>query len=264
MIRTARAFVVCFAAFTAATAAQAAPLVVTDMVDVAAYQGGADAGAYSGVNFESREAGGRHWGDEIATGAQRFDTTQLTVNRDNGLNKLTITLRTMFDGTGPAAYADLFLDIATPGMDEFGYAIALGAQSQPRGVYSTIHSNTAQELWVEDGDVYGAYAQLKPAAAGYDPDMAVFQYVRADTGVALGGYDVVTSRLDAGGGFYDLLVEITSVSGLGLFDAFDLFWATADSGADSIWGAFVTVPAPAAASLLGLGLVVLVLRRRKA
>ncbi len=245
-------------------AAHAAPIVAADVVDVAATQGGADTGAYSSSNFINRQAGGRHWGDEIAPGAQRFDTTQMTVNRNSAAGKLTITLRTMFDGTGDAAYADLYFDINTRGFDDFGYAIPLGQQTMGPGVYSVISSNTAQELWVESGDLYGGYSQLTPSTPGYDPDAAIFQYVRLNDGVALPGYDVVTSRLDAGGGFYDLLIDITSPFGLGLFDSFDLFWATADSGNDSIWGSFVTVPTPAALSLFGLGLLIFAgLRRRR-
>lgn len=264
MIRSSKALAACVATLSFGAAAQAAPITVGDNVDIAAYQGGADTNAYSGANFANREAGGRHWGDEIATGAQRYDTTQMIVNRNNGAGKLTITLRTMFDGTGPAVYSDLFFDINTPAFDDFGYAIAVGTQSYGPGVYSAISSTTAQELWVETGDIYGAYAQLKADAPGYDPDLAVFQHVSLNNGVALPGYDVATSQIDVGGGVFDFVIDITSPFGLGIFDDFDLLWTTADNGADSIWGRFVTVPTPAALPLFGVGLLAFAgLRRRR-
>lgn len=263
MPRITRTLLLSTAALAVVSSAQAAPIVVGDNVDAAVTQGGADTSAYSGPNFVNREAGGRHWGDEIAPGTQRYDTTQLTVDRNNAASKLTITLRTMFDGTGPSSYADLFFDINTPGFDDFGYAIPFGEQQRSPGVYSATFSNTAQELTIESGDLYGAYSQLKPSAPGYDPNNLVFQYVSLVNGVELPGYDVVTSHIDAGGGFFDLIFDITSPFGLSLFDSFDIFWATADSGNDSIWGQFVTVPAPAALPLLGLGLFAFAgLRRR--
>ena len=268
MIRAARAFAALFAILISAEAAHASPIVATDTVDVAATQGGASTNGYTGATFDNREAGGRFWGDEITFGAQRFDTTQITVNRDNSAHTLTVTLRTMFDGTGPAAYADVYFDIYTPGFDGFGYALTLGHQIFTPGVYSVISSNTANELWYGSGQVYGAYSQLRPSAPGYDANAGVYQYVRLNDGVALPGYDVTTSLTDAGGGFFDLTVEVTSLYGLGLFDTFDLFWATADSGNDAIWGAFVTVPAPAALptfvfGIFGLGFVAQLRRSRR-
>jgi MYXO-CTERM domain-containing protein len=133
------------------------------------------------------------------------------------------------------------------------------------GVYSVITSNTANELWYASGEVYGAYSQLVPSEPAFDPGAAVYQYVRLTAGMMLPGYDVTTSLAAAGGGFFDVSVAVTSLYGLSLFDSFDLFWATADNGADSIWSSFVTVPAPPGWTLVGLGLAALAgLRRRRA
>ena len=99
-----RALAASLAILLSPTAAQAAPILALDVVDVATTLGGGSTSGYSGANFQNRETAGRYWGDEVATGAQRFDTTQITVNRDNAAHTLTVTLRTMFGmhRTGPA------------------------------------------------------------------------------------------------------------------------------------------------------------------
>ncbi|MGE3333405.1 MAG: hypothetical protein AB7I36_07170 [Rhodospirillaceae bacterium] len=247
-----------------ATSAFAAPITVADTMDSAATVHGADYGGYSTANFANRGAGGRHWGDEIADPAHRFDTTQITVDRNDAAHTMQITLRTRFNGSDLGAhYADIFIDTATPDtVDSFGYSIALGYQSMSPGLYTNGSSQFSNDIWSGTSNIYGGAAQLKTGEAGFDPAMALTPSVRLTGGSQLAGYAVSTTQTSLGGGLFDLTVEIASAD-LSLFDAFDLFWATADCANDVIWGSFVTasgtpsetpVPAPASFALLLAGL----------
>lgn len=248
-----------------APAAFAAPIISGDTMDTAATQGGADYAGYSTSNFENRSAGGRHWGDEIANSSHRFDTSQITVNRNDSTKTLTITMRTRFDGSDLGAkFADIFIDTSTPGTpDTFGYAIALGHQTMGSGLYTHASSATSNDLWSGTSNIYGGAAQLKTTEAGYDASMAIDPVVRLTGGTQLTDYSVSSSLHSAGGGLYDLTIDIAALTDLSLFNAFDLFWATADCANDVVWAAFETltappgetpVPAPASFVLLLAGL----------
>lgn len=256
-----------------ATSAMAAPIVFQDQMDSAATYHGGDYGSYSSANFANRAAGGKHWGDELYDPGHRFDTTSITVNRDNAANTITFTLRTMFNGNDQGAkYADLFLDVATPDApDSFGYAIALGSQSQAAGLYTIGSSSTANDIWGRQGSyVYGGFAQFKTTSPDYNAGMALAAPVRLDSGSAVGGTTVTVNRSDAGGGFFDVNVVLQGVN-LSLFDSFDVFWGTGDCDNDAIWGTVLTaglaeagVPAPPALALTLLGLMAVVSLRRRA
>jgi hypothetical protein len=220
-----------------------------------------DYGGYSSSNFVNRAAGGRHWGDELFSAGHRFDTSQISVERT--ANTVVFTLRTMFNGNDLGArYADLFIDIGTPNtLDSFGYAIALGGQTLPIGVYSVAGRATSNDVWgARSGYVYGGYSQFKTTSPDFNAGMAVENPVRVTSGTLLDMFTVAISTITVGGGYSDLVVAVAGES-TALFSAMDIFWATGDCGNDVIWGAAVTladaaVPAPASLALLVLGLLI--------
>ncbi len=256
----------------AAQAAIAAPVIIADTTDSSATYVGGDYGGYSSANFADRAAGGRHWGDELYDAGHRFDTTQISVDRDDPTKTLTITLRTMFNGNDQGVhYADLFLDTSSPTTpDSYGYAIALGGQTKAAGVYAIGSASTSNGIWGGQGMyVYGGYSQFKTSSPSFDAAMALQNYTRLDSGTVMSDYTATVSQTDVGGGFYDVVVALTSSTNLSLFDAFDLFWGTGDCGNDAIWGSVAFAPsgtpvdAPSSLFILGAGLVGLfVLGRR--
>lgn len=251
-----------FCALACASNASAAPIVIHDQVDSSATYRGNDYGSYSSANFANRVLGGKHWGDELANPAHRFDTTSITVDRDTSAGVITFTMRTMFNGNDQGAkYADIFIDTGTSDtLDSFGYAIALGAQTMGAGFYTTGGIATANDVWGGQGSyIYGGYAQLKTDAAGFDPAMAVATPVRLTSGSAVAGSSVSVTRTAIGGGFFDLSVALQGVD-LGMFNDFDLFWGTGDCGNDAVWaslaGSLATpVDGPPILGLFGLALV---------
>ncbi len=262
-----------FATALLAAPAIGAPIVIDDRMDSAATFMGGDYGAYSDSNFSNRSAGGRHWGDELSSPADRFDTKQISVNRDDAAHTITFTLRTMFNGNDLGArYADLFFDTSSPNaLDGFGYAVALGGQTKAAGVYGVDAYATSNDVWSgRSGYVYGGYSQLKTDATGFDPLMAVANPVRVTQGALLDGFNVVLTSAAAGDGYWDVAVAITTAGSLALFDAIDLFWATGDCGNDVIWGTALTspdagIPAPDAFLIFaaGLGFLLLLAARRR-
>ncbi|MGE4063525.1 MAG: hypothetical protein AB7E79_09170 [Rhodospirillaceae bacterium] len=219
--------------------ASAGPVVITDTMDSSATYRRGDYGGYASSNFVNRAAGGRHWGDELFSPGHRFDTSQIAVDR--AANAITFTIRTMFNGNDLGArYADLFIDTATPGtLDGFNYAIALGGQTLPTGVYSVSGRATSNDVWGERaGYVYGGYSQFKPTSPDYAATMAVENPVRVTSGTRIDAFSVVISTLAAAGGYTDLIVAVTGDSHL--FSAMDLFWATGDCGNDVVWGTALT------------------------
>ena len=247
--------------------AHAAPIVISDEMDSSATYMRGDYAGYSSANFANRAAAGRHWGDELYSPGHRFDTSQISVERSAGA--IVFTLRTMFTGDDLGArYADLFFDVATPDtLDTFGFAIALGGQTMPIGVYSVQSSATSNDVWGgRSGYVYGGYSQFKASAPGFNGSMAAENPVRVTAGTHLDEFSVVVSTLDAGAGYRDLVVAVTAAS-LDLFNAMDIFWATGDCGNDVVWGTALTapdaeVPAPQSLMLLVLGLILLMQFRR--
>ena len=130
-----------------AHAAQASPIIISDNMDVAATYMSGDYAGYSSANFANRADGGKHWGDELADAGHPFDTTQMSIDRNDASKTMTITLHTMFNGDDRGAhYADLFLDTASPTTPgSYGYAIALGGQTMSAGVYSIGSAATRTE-----------------------------------------------------------------------------------------------------------------------
>jgi hypothetical protein len=242
--------------------AVAGPVVIADRMDSAATYMRGDYRGYSSSNFGNRLAGGRHWGDELSSAGHRFDTSQISIERE--ADAIVFTLRTMFNGNDLGArYADLFIDIVTPGsLDTFGYAIALGGQTLPIGVYSVTARATSNDVWGgRAGYVYGGYSQFNASSQDFNADMAAETPVRITSGVRLDMFTVAISALGVGGGYTDLAVAVTGGS-TDLFSALDLFWATGDCGNDVVWGTAFTpaepgVPAPDALALFtaALGLL---------
>lgn len=249
-------------------AASAAPIVITDEMDTAATYMRGDYSAYASANFVNRAAGGRHWGDELYSAGHRFDTSQITVDR--GANTIVFTLRTIFNGNDLGArYADIFIDTGTPGvLDSFDYAISLGGQTMPIGVYSVDGQATSNDIWGNrSGYVYGGYSQFKTSSPDFNAAMAMENPVRVTSGTHLDDFSVVVSTMAAGGGYMDLVVSVTAAS-LNLFNAMDLFWATGDCANDVIWGTALTmadadVPAPPALPLLLGGVLLLLFFRAR-
>jgi hypothetical protein len=247
-----------------ASPAFATPIVITDQMDSAATYRGGDYGGYASANFANRAAGARHWGDELYDSEHRFDTTAITITRDDAHGSITFALHTMFDGEDLGVhYADLFIgttDPNTPG--GYNYAIALGYQTLAAGFYGNISTLTSNDIWGTSNYGYGGYSQLKTTAPGYDPNMALASVTRLTGGAAL-PYGVSVGRTDAGGGFYDLIVTLTG--DLSPFDDFELFWGTGDCGNDTVWGSAATDPppvtAPPALWLMSLG--ALMMRQRR-
>lgn len=251
-----------FCALTFASNASAAPIVIQDQVDSAVTYQGHDYAAYGSANFANRLAGGKHWGDEIAGPDHRFDTTQVTVDRNTSANVITFTMRTMFNGNDLGAkYADVFIDTGSSDtLDSFGYAIALGSQTMGAGLYTANGVATANDIWGGQGSyIYGGFAQLKTDAPGFDAGLAIAAPVRLTSGSAVAGTSVSVTRTDVGGGFYDLSVAVQGLN-LSMFNDFDLFWGTGDCGNDAVWASLTgalssPVDAPPVLGLFGLALL---------
>jgi hypothetical protein len=244
------------------TAAFAAPVVIVDQMDSSATYMRGDYGGYSSSNFANRSAAGRHWGDELFSPGHRFDTSQISVQ--GGANTVVFTLRTMFNGNDLGArYADLFIDTGTPdALDTFDYAVALGGQTMPIGVYSVQGRATSNHVWGgRAGYVYGGYSQLKTSSPGFNASLAAENPVRLTRGTRLDALSVAINTLAAGGGYTDLVVTVTGTQ-TSLFSAMDLFWATGDCGNDVVWGSVFTladagVPSPSAFLLFVTGVMLL-------
>lgn len=271
-----------------AGAANAAPLVIEDFVDVAATYKGNSYNSYGpNSHFQGRSDNGRKWGDSIGNG---FDTETITLDRDLANSTLSITFRTDFDGTKSGAdYADIFIDTNTPeAPDSFNYAISLGDQMSgggignpasggnnggvAAGVYEVGTYKTANDVWGNSGSIYGGYLQFNDQADGFDPNFELEGATVLTSGNLLGGMLVSITQTAVSGGGFDLHVMIDGSANSALFntifDNFDILWGTGDCSNDAIWGMvnFQTndVPAPGALALLGLGMLGLVLRRRVA
>lgn len=251
----------------------AAPIVIGDQLDVAATRLGADYAGYSSSTFANQLRGGRHWGDSIQGSGDPFDTTQITITRNDSINRIDIDLRTWFDGAfDTARYADLFIDTNTTStFDNFNYAISLGAQGTAAGVYGVTSTKNANDIWgARSGVVYGGYTQFKTTSSSYNASMALTPPVRLQTGIAMPQYTVAVTKTAISGGLYNVNVAITSSTNLSLFDNFDIFWGTADCSNDAVWGTAFTasttnvpVPAPAAMSLFLFGLAGIGAARRR-
>ena len=238
-------------------AALATPVVIIDQTDVAATRGTADYGSYSSPNFTNTVRNGSHWGDEIH-GVTRFDTSQVTVDRNAAAGTVRFDFVTRFSGTdpnSPARYADVFLNIANPTAfaGPYTYGIALGGQTQSAGLYALDTYATSRDVWSSRTQyVYGGSAQPNPSSSAHDPSIALAPPVRITTGTLLTDYSVAVGQTALGGGLFDVSVLITSVTGIDLFNTFALFWGTADCSNDAIWGivtAEAEVPTPGAAWL---------------
>jgi hypothetical protein len=250
-----------------AGSATAAPVVVAtinDQVEVAAYRGLNSYSGYSSSTFANQQRNGRYWGDSIQSNAEPFNTTQIIVTRDNAANTIQFDLKTWFDGSpqgvpnGLAKYADLFFDTATIAPDGFNYAISLGSQTTPAGVYAVNTFATSQDLWKNQTNyIYGGGFQMAPSAPGYNANFFSTSPVRLTSGTLQSQYSVAVSQLAPVNSIYTVRVVISSTSNLNLFNNFDIFWGTADCSNDAIWGQVVTnsVPAPGALLLLSLGLL---------
>ncbi len=112
---------------------------------------GASRAEYSASNFGNTLRNGRHWVDELS-GVTRFDTSQVTVDRNAGANSVRFDFVTKFSGTdpeSPARYADIFLNTTNPTAfgESYSYAIALGSQTQSAGLYALDTYATSMDVW---------------------------------------------------------------------------------------------------------------------
>ncbi len=251
------AYLALAAAVLAVRPASAAPIIITDQIDVSSTYLGGDYGSYGSSTFANEFRAGRHWGDAIQEDTDPFNTTQITITRNDSANRIDFDIRTWFGGTSPsgAKYADLFFDISSPNtFDTFSHAIALGYQSMAPGVYAVTGTQNSNDIWSTDtSNLYGGFTQFKTTSSNYNAAMALTPPVRLTSGAALPEFSVTVTQTDIGGGMYNINVAVISTTDLNLFDSFDVFWATADCNNDAIWGA--TVPAPNGLALLGLGLL---------
>lgn len=254
-----------------ALGAQAAPIILNDVVDVAATNGVNPYGSYSSSTFADQLRGGKYWGDAVGT---NFDTSKIEVSSSG--TTASFKFFTKFDGDeGLTHYADIFIDTIDPDHPgSFDFGISLGMQTgnggaATAGLYSLAPANsfkTSQDVWSgRTSYVYGGWYSFHS-----DPGAPFYKSPTVVTGNAtrLTDWSLLSSVTDLGGGNYVLNVDITAPNAAAfnsIFTAFDVFWGTGDCSNDAIWGevALPSVPEPATFALFGLGLFGLAVARRR-
>ena len=232
--------------------------------------------AYSGYAPAAYFSGSNPYVGTTAIGSG-FATSSLTVQAApdiGGAVDVTFSYLSQFAGTQTVngvevAAADIFL---APGGGAFTYGISLGDQAQNGGVgagfYQVGSAETSQQIWGgRSGFTYGGgvapTTQFQPGQAGFS--MTAMPTV-ITSGQYLSGAGIATIAVGQGWYNWNVSIEMT-VSQAALFDqGFNVFWGTADYAN----GAFLAnvsahdVPEPpSAAIMLGGGLLVLALSRRR-